>query len=134
MEIGRLCVKLAGRDAGRVCVVVDNAEGNLVLIDGNVRRRKCNIGHLEPLDEMLKIKKSASHSEVAAEFKKLKLETWSTKPKKTPERKLKQRKISEKSKKIKETKTEAKKEEKKEEKKVEIKKEKPKPVKKEAKK
>lgn len=129
MEIGRVCVKIAGRDAGRVCVIIDNLEGNLVLIDGNVRRRKCNIKHLEPLDEVLKIKKGASHSDIAAEFKKLKLETWSTKPKKTSARKLKQRKISEKPKKeAKENKAElkeTKKEEKKEEKKAETKKEKP---------
>ncbi len=82
MEIGRLCIKLAGRDAGRICVIVDNLEGNFVLIDGNVRRRKCNILHLEPLDKAIKIKKGASHSDVASEFKKLKIEVWSTKPKK----------------------------------------------------
>ena len=73
MEIGKLCVKLAGRDAGRVCVVIDNADEKFVLIDGNVRRRKCNILHLEPLNETIKLKKGASHSEVASEFKKLKM-------------------------------------------------------------
>lgn len=81
MELGRLCVKLAGRDAGKVAVVVDHLEKDIVLIDGNVRRRKCNTKHLEPLDMVLKIKKGASHSEVADEFKKLKLPVWTTKPK-----------------------------------------------------
>ncbi|MBN2421408.1 50S ribosomal protein L14e [Candidatus Woesearchaeota archaeon] len=82
MEIGRLCVKTAGRDADGLCVVVDVLDKNLVMIDGNVRRRKCNVMHLEPLDEVLKIKKGASHSEVASEFKKLKLDVWEKKAKK----------------------------------------------------
>ena len=81
MEIGRICVKTAGRDAGRVCVVVDQLDGNFVLVDGDVRRKKCNMHHLEPLGECLKIKKGASHTEVATEFKKLGLNTWQTKPK-----------------------------------------------------
>jgi len=92
METGRLCVKLAGRDAGNVAVVVYNIDNRFVLIDGNVRRRKCNIMHLEPLDEVLKIKKNASHSDIVSEFKKLKLETWNTKPKKKAEKQIAVRK------------------------------------------
>lgn len=94
MEIGRLVVKTAGRDAGRVGVVVEHLDGNFVLIDGNVRRKKCNTLHLEPLDEVIKIKSGASHSDVVSEFKKLKLETWSTKPRQKTEKKLRQRKAS----------------------------------------
>ncbi len=81
MEIGRLCVKIAGRDSGRVCVVADTLEGNQVLIDGNVRRRKCNVLHLEPLAETIKIKKGASHADISAEFKKLDIPVWNTKAK-----------------------------------------------------
>ena len=62
-EIGRLCLKIAGRDAGKTAIIVDLVDDNTVLIDGNVRRRKCNIRHLEPLNEILKIKKGASTSE-----------------------------------------------------------------------
>jgi len=124
MEVGRLCVKLAGRDAGRVAVVVDTLDSKFVLIDGNVRRRKCNIMHLEPLDEIIKIKKGASHSEVSSEFKKLKLDTWETKAKKKTEKPISKRKQNKKTIKevVKETKSETKetkKEIKKEEKKVE---------------
>lgn len=82
MEIGRLCVKTAGRDSGGLCVVVDVLDKHFVTIDGNVRRRKCNMLHLEPLDEILKIKKGASHTDVVSEFKKLGLDSWETKPKK----------------------------------------------------
>ena len=63
-EIGKICIKIAGRDAGKVAVVVDVIDDKIVLIDGNVRRRKCNISHLEPLDGDVKIKKGASTSEV----------------------------------------------------------------------
>ncbi len=59
-EIGRLCIKIAGRDAGKKTLVVDVLENNYVLIDGLTRRRKCNIMHLEPLDKVLKIAKGAS--------------------------------------------------------------------------
>jgi large subunit ribosomal protein L14e len=63
-EVGRIVIKIAGRDAGNTAIVVDKVDKNNVLIDGNVRRRKCNISHLEPKNEILKIKKGASTSEV----------------------------------------------------------------------
>ena len=96
MEIGRLCVKIAGRDAGRKCVVVDTVDDNFVLIDGDVRRRKCNIKHLEPLADTIDIKKGASHTDVAAAFKKLKLDVWETKKKEAAEKPKKVRKVKEK--------------------------------------
>ncbi len=86
IEIGRICLKLAGRDAGGKCVIVDILDNNYVLIDGNVRRRKCNIFHLEPTSEKVDIKKGASHEEVKAAFEKLKLPVWETKRKEKTER------------------------------------------------
>ncbi|MDO8740361.1 MAG: 50S ribosomal protein L14e [Candidatus Woesearchaeota archaeon] len=85
-EIGRLCVKLAGRDAGLKCVVVDILEGRFVLIDGETRRRKCNILHLEPLSQILKIEKNASHDDVVKVFKELGIEVITTKPKQKTEK------------------------------------------------
>jgi large subunit ribosomal protein L14e len=82
MDVGRLCMKVAGRDAGKTCVIVDVLDKNTVLIDGQTRRRKCNLFHLEPLREVLKIKKGCSHEEVVAAFKKLGLEVLATKPRK----------------------------------------------------
>lgn len=64
IEVGRLAVKLAGRDAGKECLIVEDLKNNLVLIDGNTRRRKCNISHLELLPQKASIKKGASHEEV----------------------------------------------------------------------
>jgi len=69
-EIGRLCVKIAGRDAGLKCLVIEVIDSNYVLIDGQTRRRKCNIKHLEPLDKVLKVKKGISHDDVLKELKK----------------------------------------------------------------
>ena len=93
MEIGRLCIKIAGRNAGNHCVVVDRVDDNYVLIDGNVRRKKCNIKHLEPLDLVLKIKKGASTSSVHDAMKGAKIKVLTTKPKaKKSEKPKKQRK------------------------------------------
>ena len=73
-EIGRLCLKIAGRDAGLKCIVVDKIDDNYVLIDGQTRRRKCNVKHLEPLDKVLKVKKGLSHEDVLKELKKENIE------------------------------------------------------------
>lgn len=91
IEIGRICVKLAGRDAGREAVVVDILDGNYVLVDGNVRRRKCNILHLEPTSQKIEINKGASHEDVKMAFSKLKLPVWETKAKEKREKPVKQR-------------------------------------------
>ena len=62
--IGQVCVKTAGRDAKKICVVVDVVDDKYVLIDGQTRRRKCNIIHLEPLGKKAEIKKNATNKEV----------------------------------------------------------------------
>lgn len=89
IEIGRVCVKIAGRDAGRRCVIIDILEDNFVLIDGETRRRKCNPLHLEPLKETIEIGKDASHEAVA---KALGIEARSTKRKSAGERPKQKRK------------------------------------------
>src|SRR3989344_9188145 len=95
IEIGRLAVKTCGRDAGLKCIVVDILDNKFVLIDGETRRRKCNILHLEPLKDVIKIKKNASHEEVKKEFEKLGLKVLETKPKQKTERPRKKRKTPE---------------------------------------
>ncbi|RMF89676.1 MAG: 50S ribosomal protein L14e [Methanobacteriota archaeon] len=70
MEVGRVCVKIAGREAGRKCVVVEVVDKNFVVVVGDgVRRRRCNIAHLEPLDKTVKIKKGASDKEIIKSLK-----------------------------------------------------------------
>lgn len=63
-DIGRVCIKIAGRDAGKKCVVLKKLEGKYVMIDGETRRRKCNTLHLEPLDQILEIKENATREEI----------------------------------------------------------------------
>ncbi|MEK6963544.1 MAG: 50S ribosomal protein L14e [Nanoarchaeota archaeon] len=116
MEIGRICVKIAGRDAGQRCVVVEVIDTNYVLIDGETRRRKCNIRHLEPLTQLIEIKKGADHDAVKKALKSLGIEMQDTKPKKKTEKPTKKRNVKEKP-----AKTETK-----EPKKAEVKKEAPK--------
>lgn len=92
IEIGRLCIKTAGRDAGLKCVIVDVLDNKFVLIDGETRRRKCNILHLEPLKDSIKVKKNASHEDIKKEFEKLGLKVRDTKPKQKTEKPVKKKK------------------------------------------
>jgi len=64
IEIGRICVKTAGREAGKKCVIVDVIDKNFVLITGphqinKVKRRRANIKQLEPTIEKVAIEKGA---------------------------------------------------------------------------
>jgi len=69
MEIGRVCVKIAGRDAGTRCAIVKVLDDTYVMIDGEARARKCNIKHLEPTATILEISEGASHASVIDAFK-----------------------------------------------------------------
>jgi len=74
-DIGRVCVKTMGREAGHYCIVVDIIDKNYVIIDGlEIRRRRVNYKHIEPLPDLVEIKKGAKHEDVEAAIKKAKLE------------------------------------------------------------
>ena len=69
IEVGRVCVKLTGREAGRKCVVVDVIDKNFALITGpkkvtGVKRRRANVNHIEPTEMKIKIKRGATDEEV----------------------------------------------------------------------
>jgi len=69
VEVGRICVKLVGREAGRKCVIVDVIDRNFVLVTGpkqvnGVRRRRVNINHVEPTERRVKIGRGESDEEV----------------------------------------------------------------------
>lgn len=104
-EIGRLCLKIAGRDAGQRCVIIDQLDANYVLVDGQTRRRRVNIKHLEALPELIEIARNASPSEIKKAFEKLGLAVTESKPKKTGPRVMKHKAVKAKT----ETKKEAKK-------------------------
>jgi large subunit ribosomal protein L14e len=57
IEVGRICVKIAGREAGEKCVIVEIIDDKFVeVIGSNVKNRRCNIKHLEPVEQVIEIK------------------------------------------------------------------------------
>jgi large subunit ribosomal protein L14e len=94
LEIGRLCVKTAGRDAMQHCIVVEIIDEKYVLVDGNTRRKKVNILHLEPLSKKFEIKKGADTKTVHELFKEENIEV--TKPSEKKEKKEKKPQIKKK--------------------------------------
>ncbi len=65
MEIGQVCIKTRGREAGRKVVIVGDEKEGKVIIDGKkVKRKECNVNHLFPLKEKIKIGKDAKHEEI----------------------------------------------------------------------
>src|SRR3989338_6387801 len=95
-NVGRVCLKIAGRDAGRTCVIIEELDNSYVTIDGDVRRKKTNTKHLEPLAQSLDIKKGASHEDVKKAFEHLGWKTWEHQKKESAERLKKVRKVKEK--------------------------------------
>lgn len=60
IEKGRVCLKTAGREAGKYCVVLEQPREGFVTIAGpkaitGVKRRKCSIFHIEPTENMLDV-------------------------------------------------------------------------------
>ena len=69
IEVGRVCVKMAGRETGRKCVIVDVMDKSFVLVTGpkkvsGVKRRRVNINHVAPTEETIQIGRGASDEEV----------------------------------------------------------------------
>lgn len=63
-NVGTVCVKIAGRDAGKTCVIVEEAKDGFVVVEGETRRRKCNVKHIEPTGKTVDVKAGASHDVV----------------------------------------------------------------------
>ncbi len=112
-KVGQTAMKIAGRDAGEICVVVDVINDNYVLIDGMTRRRKCNVGHLEFLNTEVKIKKNAAHSEVVKALENLGFKISDKKEKKKKEKAERPKKIRKSESKVKTEDKKSKKEDKK---------------------
>ena len=74
-EIGRVCMKVSGREAGRYCVVLKKENKSFVLVTGpkmltGVKRRKSNIEHLEPTQYIIEVPESGSDEMVVDGFQK----------------------------------------------------------------
>jgi len=128
LTIGRIAMKIAGREAGKYCVVLTNPKDNFVQVTGpkvltGIKRRRCNVEHLEPTEYQVKIEVEASEKKIIdvldkeGILKKLGLKKPSPEVVKGPTGKDKK---EEKDKKPEKTKKEAPKEEKKEGKTVTI--------------
>jgi large subunit ribosomal protein L14e len=69
IDIGRICVKLSGREAGKKCIIVDIIDKNFVLVTGpkqlnGVRRRRINVNHLEPTGNRIDLRKGENDEEI----------------------------------------------------------------------
>ena len=74
IEVGRICVKTFGREAGKKCVIVDVIDKNFVLVTGpksvnKVKRRKANVNHIEPTQEKIEINRGAADEDVIEALK-----------------------------------------------------------------
>jgi len=76
LEIGRVCMKVAGREAGKYCVVLKKLDDTFVLVTGpkeltGIKRRRCNIEHLEPTSHLVSIQAEASEKDVVDAYNKI---------------------------------------------------------------
>lgn len=74
IEVGRICIKTYGREAGKKCVIIDVIDKNFVLITGpkginKVKRRKANVNHIEPTQQKIEIKRGAADEEIIEALK-----------------------------------------------------------------
>ena len=79
LEVGRVIVKTAGREALQKAVIIDLIDQNFVLISGAgvspIKRRRCNIKHIRPLDLVVSIKRGAKDEEILKAIEKADLVT-----------------------------------------------------------
>ena len=84
-DVGTVCIKTSGREAGKYCVVVEKPdEKGFAVVTGpksltGVRRRKANLAHIEPTAFKLEITEKAGDADVERAYtadimKKLKIE------------------------------------------------------------
>jgi large subunit ribosomal protein L14e len=74
IEVGRICIKILGREAGKKCVIVDLVDKNYVLITGpktvtGIKRRRANISHLEATQEKIEMNRGANDEEIVEALK-----------------------------------------------------------------
>jgi large subunit ribosomal protein L14e len=74
IEVGRVCVKTFGREAGKKCVIVDVIDKNFILITGpksvnKLKLRKANVNHIEPTQEKIEINRGATDEDIVEALK-----------------------------------------------------------------
>jgi large subunit ribosomal protein L14e len=63
---GAVCLKIAGRDAGKRCVITSRVDERFVTVDGFVRPRKVSIRHLEPTGAQVDLAKAKDSKAIQA--------------------------------------------------------------------
>jgi len=69
VEVGRICVKITGREAGKKCIIVDVIDKNFLLITGpkqvnGVKRRRVNVSHVEPTEKKVNMSRGESDDQI----------------------------------------------------------------------
>ncbi len=75
LTVGTVCMKVAGRESGGICTVIKPVDKTFVMVTGpklvtGIKRRRCNIEHLEPTEIKLDIKEDAVDEEIIEAYKK----------------------------------------------------------------
>ncbi|MBI4210199.1 MAG: 50S ribosomal protein L14e [Candidatus Diapherotrites archaeon] len=64
-EVGSVCVKTMGREAGKSAVVLGVIDDNFVVVQGpEVRKRKCNVLHLVPVGKKISVSNEVTQKEL----------------------------------------------------------------------
>jgi large subunit ribosomal protein L14e len=71
VEVGRICVKTAGRENGKKCVIVDVMDKSFAMVTGpkavtGVKRKRVNLSHIMPLQDRIEVARGASDEEVSS--------------------------------------------------------------------
>ncbi|MBW6461579.1 MAG: 50S ribosomal protein L14e [DPANN group archaeon] len=69
ITMGRICVKTAGKDAAKYCVITEVIDDDFVEITGpkaltSIKRKRCNVLHLEPIADFVTIKAKATDEDI----------------------------------------------------------------------
>lgn len=75
LEVGRVCMKIVGRESGAYCVVLKNVNKSFALVTGpkiltGVKRRNANVLHLEPTQYKIEVSEDASDDQVVTAMEK----------------------------------------------------------------
>jgi len=71
VEVGRICVKTAGRENGKKCVIVDVMDKSFAMVTGpkvvtGVKRKRVNLSHIMLLQDRIEVARGASDEEVSS--------------------------------------------------------------------
>ena len=71
MDIGRVCYKITGRNAAEKVVIVEtHTNGQVSIMGTQTKKQACNIFHLWPTEQVVKVSKTADAKEVMNILKK----------------------------------------------------------------